>query len=69
MLSTVATDGRFLAPRGVTYYGFCPLRLSRTFRFSELIHSHDERIPVNAFREGVRILTETVIDFCCAEPK
>jgi acetylornithine deacetylase/succinyl-diaminopimelate desuccinylase-like protein len=66
MLSAVATDGRFLSERGITYYGYCPLRLPEDFAFSELIHSHDERIPVDAFREGVQVLTETVLDFCCA---
>lgn len=64
MLSTVGTDGRFLGARGVNYYGFGPLRIPQGFGFTELLHSHDERIPIDAFREGVQVLGETVLDFC-----
>jgi acetylornithine deacetylase/succinyl-diaminopimelate desuccinylase-like protein len=60
------TDGRFLGWRGVTYYGYSPIRLPANLKFLELIHSHDERIPVDAFREGVQVFAETVLDFCTA---
>ena len=58
------TDGRFLARKGIVCYGFSPIRLPGDLHFLRLIHSDDERIPVDAFREGVRVLGETVLDFC-----
>jgi acetylornithine deacetylase/succinyl-diaminopimelate desuccinylase-like protein len=64
MLTTGGTDGRFLGARGVIYYGYCPIRLPADLKFMETIHGHDERIPVNAFREGVRVFGETALDFC-----
>ncbi len=64
MLLTGATDGRFLGARGVIYYGYCPIRLPAGLKFMQLIHGHDERIPVDAFREGVQVFAETVLDFC-----
>jgi acetylornithine deacetylase/succinyl-diaminopimelate desuccinylase-like protein len=60
------TDGRFLGWRGVTYYGYSPIRLPADLKFMQTIHGHDERIPVDAFREGVRVFAETVLDFCTA---
>ena len=41
-----------------------PIRLPAGLKFLETIHGHDERIPVDAFREGVRVFAETVLDFC-----
>lgn len=64
LLLVGGTDGRFLAEQGTLYYGFSPIRLPAELRFLELIHSHDERIPVDAFREGVKVFIETVLDFC-----
>lgn len=64
MLLTGATDGRFLGARGTICYGYSPIRLPADLKFMELIHGHDERIPVEPFREGVRVFIETVLDFC-----
>jgi acetylornithine deacetylase/succinyl-diaminopimelate desuccinylase-like protein len=64
LLMVGGTDGRFLGARGINYYGYSPIRMPAGLKFMELIHSHDERIPVDAFREGVRVFAETVLDFC-----
>jgi len=64
MLMVGGTDGRFLGARGVPYYGYSPIRLPAGLKFMELIHSHDERIPVDAYREGTQLFAETVLDFC-----
>jgi acetylornithine deacetylase/succinyl-diaminopimelate desuccinylase-like protein len=64
MLMVGGTDGRFLGARGINYYGYSPIRMPADLKFMELIHSHNERIPVDAFREGVRVFAETVLDFC-----
>jgi acetylornithine deacetylase/succinyl-diaminopimelate desuccinylase-like protein len=64
LLLVGGTDGRFLAERGAIYYGYSPIRLPSELRFLQLIHSHDERIPVDAFRDGVKVFVETILDFC-----
>jgi acetylornithine deacetylase/succinyl-diaminopimelate desuccinylase-like protein len=63
LLMPGATDGRFLRARDVDVYGFGPLRLDPGFDFISLIHAHDERIPLAAFRDGVKVLGETVLAF------
>lgn len=50
------TDGRFLAPIGVDSYGFSPLRLPESFDFTGLVHSADERVPLDGLRFGARVL-------------
>jgi len=64
MLLVGGTDGRFLSARGIVHYGYSPIRLPAELKFMELIHSHNERIPLEAFREGARVFAETVLDFC-----
>jgi acetylornithine deacetylase/succinyl-diaminopimelate desuccinylase-like protein len=64
LLMVGGTDGRFLGARGINYYGYSPIRMPAGLKFMELIHSHNERIPVDAFREGVQVFAETVLDFC-----
>jgi acetylornithine deacetylase/succinyl-diaminopimelate desuccinylase-like protein len=66
LLMPGATDGRFLRQRGVTVYGFSPLRLDPEFDFISLVHAHDERIPIEPFRAGVRVFGETVLAACGA---
>lgn len=67
LLLSGATDGRYVGWRGTIYYGYSPLRLPDDFNFLETVHGHDERIPVDAFREGVQVFGETVLDFCAAD--
>ncbi len=59
------TDGFAFARNGTTYYGFAPLRLpaSPPVKFAELYHNVDERIPVDGFRWGVRVLWDAVTSF------
>ena len=51
------TDGRFLSQLGIQCYGYTPLRLPPGFPLGELIHSANERIPVDALRFGAAVLT------------
>jgi len=67
LLLSGATDGRYVGWRGTIYYGYSPLRLPDDFNFLETVHGHDERIPVDAFREGVQVFGETVLDFCASD--
>ncbi|MDQ6636577.1 MAG: M20/M25/M40 family metallo-hydrolase [Candidatus Dormibacteraeota bacterium] len=50
------TDGRFLAQIGINSFGFSPLRLPEGFNFTGLIHSADERVPVEGLRFGARVV-------------
>ncbi len=60
MLMTGATDAKYLAPLGVNVYGFSPIRFERGAPGAELIHSHDERIPLDGLDFGVHALWDVV---------
>jgi len=62
-----ATDAKFVARLGIKSYGFSPLRLEMGEPFGELIHGHDERVPVRALAFGVQVLYEVVRDFCSTQ--
>lgn len=65
MLFNGSTDGSFLRQRGVICYGFHPLPYSPEFNLLRLMHSHNERIPLVAFRDGVDMFLDIVLNFCC----
>ncbi|MCZ3387025.1 MAG: M20/M25/M40 family metallo-hydrolase, partial [Actinomycetia bacterium] len=50
------TDAKAFAQLGIPGYGFAPLRLPPSLRFSELFHGVDERVPVDALKFGARVL-------------
>lgn len=54
------TDAAFLSRLGIKCYGFAPVRLSDEMNFSELFHGHNERIPVEGFLFGLRVLDDVV---------
>jgi acetylornithine deacetylase/succinyl-diaminopimelate desuccinylase-like protein len=56
MLLPGVTDGRFFTPLGIQCYGYTPLRLPGDYPLRELIHSPNERVPVDALRFGVEVL-------------
>lgn len=58
------TDSFSYARLGATCYGFSPVRLGPEINFNRLYHGHDERIPVEGFRWGFRVLYDLVRDFC-----
>jgi acetylornithine deacetylase/succinyl-diaminopimelate desuccinylase-like protein len=47
---------KFAAQLGIKSYGFSPLKLQVGEPFNELIHGHDERVPVRALTFGVSAL-------------
>lgn len=59
------TDSHFFRERGLVAYGFDPFAVTPEQLRS--IHGNDERISLEAFRNGVRLLWEAVYDFA-AEP-
>ncbi len=59
------TDSFAYAKLGATCYGFSPVRIDDpSVVFTAMYHGHDERIPVDGFRWGLRTLFEVVRDFC-----
>lgn len=59
-LSTGYTDAAHWEKLGMKCYGFSPLLLPKDVSFVHLVHGHDERIPVEGFRFGLRVLFELV---------
>lgn len=59
-LTSGATDGRHLARLGIQTYGFIPMKLPADFEFASLIHSANERIPVEGLEFGVEAVYRAV---------
>ncbi|MGL4173311.1 MAG: M20/M25/M40 family metallo-hydrolase [Actinomycetota bacterium] len=51
------TDNKALSMIGVRGFGFAPLRLPADLDFPAMFHGIDERVPVEALRFGVRVLS------------
>jgi acetylornithine deacetylase/succinyl-diaminopimelate desuccinylase-like protein len=64
---TGATDAKLFARLGTRCYGFAPMKIDPGMAFDGLIHGHDERIAISTLAFGVRVLYETVRDFCLAQ--
>jgi carboxypeptidase PM20D1 len=60
-VSGAFTDSHFFRERGITSYGFSPFLSKREDMLR--VHGNDERIPVNTFTAGVRLLWEIVYEF------
>lgn len=58
------TDSFAYARLGATCYGFSPVKLGPELNFTAMYHGHNERIPTDGFRWGLRTLFEVVRDFC-----
>ncbi|MCD6443348.1 MAG: M20/M25/M40 family metallo-hydrolase [Thermotogae bacterium] len=58
MLLSGATDARFFSKLGIQTYGFIPMNLPEDFKFMELIHSTNERIPISALEFGANAIYE-----------
>ncbi len=58
------TDSHAYAKLGATCYGFSPVQMPRGLNFTGLYHGHDERIPVDGFAWGLRVLVDLVREFC-----
>ena len=60
------TDSFAYAKLGATCYGFSPVRLGPELNFTRMYHGHNERIPVDGFCWGLRVLFDVVSRFCAA---
>jgi acetylornithine deacetylase/succinyl-diaminopimelate desuccinylase-like protein len=56
MLLPAVTDGRHFAKLGIQTYGFLPMQLPEELPFMELVHSQDERLPVDAMEYGTEAI-------------
>ncbi len=61
------TDSFAYARLGATCYGFSPVRLGTELNFTKMYHGHNERIPVDGFTWGLKVLFDTVERFCRVE--
>jgi acetylornithine deacetylase/succinyl-diaminopimelate desuccinylase-like protein len=59
------TDGRFLGRNGSSVYGFSPVLMSDDF-FTVLkrVHGNNERIALDSFMFGCKVLSRTLMDLC-----
>ena len=56
LMLPAATDSRLFSRLGIQTYGFLPMTLPEEMNFSQLIHSADERIPVEALNFGTNAI-------------
>lgn len=63
LLLTGASDARHLSRLGIQSYGFTPMQLPPELPFLDLIHAHDERIPVDAVEWGTDRVHEAIFAF------
>jgi acetylornithine deacetylase/succinyl-diaminopimelate desuccinylase-like protein len=58
ILLTSPTDARTFNKLGIQTYGFTPMILHKEMNFTKLVHSADERIPIEAIEFGVNSIYE-----------
>ncbi len=61
-LMTGLSDATHYHRLGIDCYGFYPLFLPEEIVFSELIHGHNERVSLAAWRRGLKVFISTVFD-------
>ena len=59
-LVTGSTDATHWKKLGMKCYGFSPVKLPQDASFTSLFHGHDERIPIEGFHFGLKVLFELV---------
>jgi acetylornithine deacetylase/succinyl-diaminopimelate desuccinylase-like protein len=59
-----ATDAKHVSRMGTNCLGFGPVRVDDDFPAEQLIHAHDERIPIEGYVWGLQVLYEVVTEFC-----
>ena len=68
ILALGRTDGRFLGRDAVSVYGFSPVLLSDSFgEVLKRVHGVDERISLDSFRFGCKVLCRTLIELCAPD--
>jgi acetylornithine deacetylase/succinyl-diaminopimelate desuccinylase-like protein len=60
ILLSGATDAKHISRLGTRCLGFGPVRIAEDFPVENLVHGHDERIPVDGYVWGVQVLYDVV---------
>lgn len=63
ILMTGSSDARFFSRLGIQTYGFMPMQLPEDMRFNRILHSVNERIPVETLEFGTNVLYQTMQRF------
>ena len=60
------TDAKAYARLGTICYGFAPVKFDPTHEvnFTKMYHGHDERVPIDGLKWGLRVLYDAVSGFC-----
>ncbi|HSQ26260.1 MAG TPA: M20/M25/M40 family metallo-hydrolase [Anaerolineales bacterium] len=64
MMIPGATDAFEYKRAGIIVYGYSPGILPADFPMIKLVHGHDERMPISAYRSGLPALWQVVSEFC-----
>jgi acetylornithine deacetylase/succinyl-diaminopimelate desuccinylase-like protein len=64
LLLSGATDAKHVTRLGTRCLGFGPVRVADNFPVEQLVHGHDERIPVDGYLWGAQVLYDIVREFC-----
>jgi acetylornithine deacetylase/succinyl-diaminopimelate desuccinylase-like protein len=59
-----ATDAKHVSRLGTRCLGFAPVKIGDSFPADQLVHGHDERIPVDGYLWGLNVLYDVVTQFC-----
>ncbi len=60
------TDAKYITQTGARWYGFSPVKIDRDagIRFADMVHGHNERIPIAGLHWGADLLYAVVDEFC-----
>jgi acetylornithine deacetylase/succinyl-diaminopimelate desuccinylase-like protein len=64
MMMPGATDACQYQNAGIKVYGFTPGILPPGLAIMQLVHGHDERVPISYFETGLPVLWDVVNEFC-----
>lgn len=64
LLLSGATDAKHVSRLGTHCLGFGPVRVPPDFPVDQMVHGHDERIPIEGYLWGVNVLLDIVTQFC-----
>lgn len=64
MMMSGATDARHVSRLGTKCLGFDPVRIREDFPAEQLVHGHDERIPIDGYVWGLQAFYDIITDFC-----
>lgn len=59
-----ATDAKHVSRLGTRCLGFGPLQVPEEFPAEQLVHGHDERIPIEGYVWGLQVMHDIVLEFC-----